>query len=121
MRMPHRGGFVHHAQHREASCFEETPNQNGREYEKDDIEPGRVVPYEGGLSHASVTLSRDLPQGAEYQFDNKRGTRHRCVERDEQEAGHLQPVILAIDVQDRETDQIGEDERDHATETDATA
>src|SRR5713226_7312818 len=35
------------------------------------------------------------------------------------ERGDLQPVVLAMDVQYGNHDQVGEDERDHSTETDA--
>ncbi len=61
----------------------------------------------------------DETKSPEYQLNNQRGTRHRAIESSKQEAGHLQSVVLAINVQDRKNDQIGKDERDHATETDA--
>ena len=43
---------------------------------------------------------------------------HSDVKGGEEEAGHLQTVILAIDVQDREDDQVGEDKGDYAAEAD---
>ena len=52
-------------------------------------------------------------------IDNKRRDCHRNVKGSEQEARHLQPVILAVNVQDRDDDQIGEDEGDHPAEADA--
>src|SRR6266849_6719708 len=119
MEVPAGSRSVHYAQHREAVRFQESPNQQRRKNEKGDVEPGCVVPCDGRLNHARVTLSRDETKSPEYQFNNKCGTRHCGVESDEQESGHLQPVILAIDVQDRENDKISEDERDDATETDA--
>src|SRR5258708_6135074 len=115
----HCGRSVHHAQHREAAGFQEPPYQQARENEKGDVEPGRVVPSDGSLNDVSVPLCRDKTEGPEYQFDNQRRRSHRRVEGDKQEAGHPPSVVFAIDVQDRENDQIGEDERDYTTETDA--
>src|SRR5258707_8726635 len=113
MGVPGRCWFVHHAQHRGTARFQDPPNQQACESEKRDVEPGRVVPCDGGLNHARVALCRDETKSPEYQFDDQRGTRHRRIEGDKQEAGHLQSVIFAVDVQDRENNQIGEDECDH--------
>jgi len=46
------------------------------------------------------------------------GGGHRRVEGHEQECGHAPAVVLAVDVEDREDDQVGEDEREHAAEAD---
>src|SRR5882724_2204978 len=119
MRLPHRGGHVHHAQHRGAAGFQEPPNQQACENEKGDVEPARVIPSDGGLNDASVPLCRDKTEGPEYQLDNQRCRSHRRVEGNKQKAGHPPSVVFTIDVQDRKNDQIGEDEGDHATEADA--
>src|SRR5260370_4401653 len=121
MGVPQRSGCFHHAQHRWTAGFQETPNQEASENEEGYIEPRRVVPGDGGLNHARVTLRWDETKRAEYQLDNQRGSRHRGVESDEQESGHLQSVIFAIDVQDRENDQIGKHECDRAAKTDTAA
>src|SRR5258708_27584087 len=68
MRVPRGRRLVHHAQDREAACMEEAPNQHGRENEKGDVEPGRVIPSDGGLNHARVALCRDETEGTEDQF-----------------------------------------------------
>jgi hypothetical protein len=117
--VPHCSRSVHHAQHRGAARFQESPDQQACENEKGNVEPRCVVPYDGSFSHPRVTLCGNETQSPEYQFDNKRRARHRRVEGDEQKSSHLQPVIFAIDVQDPENDQISKDECDQATETDA--
>ena len=54
----------------------------------------------------------------EQEVDDQPGGSHRGVEGHEQERGHTPAVVLAVDVEDRQDDQVGEDERDHAAETD---
>ncbi len=75
------------------------------------------------MTDASTTralpLCWDETKSPEHQLVNQRGSRHRGVERDEQESGHLQSVIFSIDVQDREHDQVSKTEGNDATETDA--
>src|SRR5258708_20589603 len=106
MRVPRGKGDGYGAEHREAACMEEAPNQHGRENEKGDVEPGRVIPSDGGLNHARVALCRDETEGTEDQFHDQRGAGHRSVERREQKDSPLPSVISAIDVHDREDDQI---------------
>ena len=53
MRLPHFGRSIHHAQHRKASCIEESPNQQTRDNEKGDVEPSRVGPRDRGINHAA--------------------------------------------------------------------
>src|SRR5216684_3113485 len=117
--VPHRCRSVHHAQHRRAPGFQESPDQQSRENEKCDVEPRRVVPSDGSIDHPRVPLGGDKTEHPEYQLDNQRRSSHRSVERREQKGSHLQSVVFAIDIQNRKDDQIGEDERDHATETDS--
>jgi hypothetical protein len=66
-----------------------------------------------------MALSRDETESTETHLDDQRRYRHGSVECDEQETGHLQPVVLPMDVQDWDNDQIGEDERDDPAEADA--
>src|SRR5215472_15461111 len=113
------GWFVHYTQHRWAAGFEETPDEQPGENQKSQVQPGRVIPGDGGLDHARFALRRDERKAAEDQIDNKRRDCHRNVKGSEQEARHLQPVILAINVQDWEDDEVGEDEGDHPAEADA--
>src|ERR1700738_1629789 len=98
---------------------QEAPNEQAGDGEKGDVEPRRVVPRDGGLDHPCMALRRDEAESTETHLDDQRRYHHGSVECDEHETGHLQPVVLPIDVQDRNDNQIGEDERDDPAETDA--
>src|ERR1700722_3733500 len=53
--MSRRARSVHHAQHRRSAGFQEPPDEQSGQYEKDDIEPSRVIPNGGCLNDARVT------------------------------------------------------------------
>jgi hypothetical protein len=110
---------VHHPQHVDAAGRDGPPHQKSRDEKKSNIEPRRVIPRDGRLDDARLMLAGDETKDAEQSFDNNGSDGHRDIECDEQERGHLQPVVLAVDVEDRQHDQVGEDEGDHAAEADA--
>jgi hypothetical protein len=86
--------------------------------EEDEVEHGRVVPVEARLDDLRVAEAGDQADRFEDQVDDESCEDHRRVERHPDEGGDLQPVVLAVDVEDREDDQVGGDEREHAAERD---
>ena len=58
------------------------------------------------------------PQRAEEAGDDQRGERHRGEHQHDDAQRERAAVVLAVDRDDREHDQIGEQEREHAGETD---
>src|SRR5215831_10407183 len=90
------GRPVHHAQHRWPARLEEAPHEKPGENQKTKVQPGRVIPGDGGLDYPRLALRRDEGEAAEDQLDDKRRDGHGDVKGSEKEAGHLQPVILAI-------------------------
>jgi hypothetical protein len=110
---------VHHPQHVDAAGRDEPPHQKNREEKKSNIEPRRVIPRDGRFDDARLVLAGNKAKDAKQSFDNKGSARHRDIECDEQERGHPQPVILAVDVQNRQDEQVGQDECKHAAEADA--
>src|SRR6185437_11658259 len=113
------GWGVHHSQHLRPTRFQEAPHQCRCRYKEGDVEPGRIIPAKGSLDHSRVALLWNETKSSENHFYDQRCGRHRHVEGDEEEACHLQSIILAIDVEDGKDNQVGEDECDHAAETDA--
>ena len=53
------GWPVQHAQHRWAAGLEETPDEKPGENQKSQVEPGRVIPGDGGLDHPRLVLRRE--------------------------------------------------------------
>src|SRR5207249_3452975 len=68
---------------------------------------------------AGLTLMGNQTKDAKYSFNYHGSCRHRDIKRDKQEGGHLQSVVFAVDVEDWQHDQVGEDEGEHAAEADA--
>src|SRR5712664_2759590 len=62
---------------------------------------------------------RDEAGSLEDELDDQARDRHRGVEGCEQEPHHLPAVVAPVDVEDRQDDQVGEDERKYAAEGDA--
>ena len=93
-----RGRLVHHTQHFRPAGFQEAPHQEGRQTEKRDVEPGRVILSDGRLDHPCLALRRDEGEAVKDQLDDQRRYCHGDVKGGEEEAGHLHTVILAIDV-----------------------
>src|SRR5438874_798734 len=62
------------------------------------------------------TRRRDEPGGAEEAIDRERRADHRHEHQRNDSCGECAAVVLAIDRDDRQNDQVGEDERDHAAE-----
>src|SRR5205085_2100030 len=78
----------------------------------------RVVPVHARLDDLRVPLVARQVEALEEELDDEPCGDHRRVEAPEQERGHPPAVVLAVDVEDREHDQVGEDEREDAAEAD---
>ena len=95
--------------------------EEGCEGRKGEHVEGELVVDLDGLEDvgAGRTGGGDEAEQAEQPVDGKRGGSHR----DEHERGQANrerpSVVLAVDGDDREHDQVGEDERQHAGEADA--
>src|ERR1700751_5568098 len=63
-----------------------------------------------------MMIQRDEIEGAEHAIDNRCSNRHRDIEGDKQERGHLQSIIFSVDVQNRQNDQVRENEGDDTAE-----
>src|ERR1700682_2227612 len=75
------GRPVHHAQHRKAAGLEEAPDDTHGENQKNQVQPGRVIPGDGGLDHPRAALRRDEGKAAEDELADQRRGRHGDVER----------------------------------------
>ena len=63
---------VHHAQHRRAACLEEAPDEKPGENQKNQVQPSRVIPGDGGLDHPRLPFQRDEGEAAEDQLADGR-------------------------------------------------
>ena len=68
--------------------------------------------------HLGVALRAREAQPLEDELHDQAGRDHGRVEGGDEEAGHPPAVVPAVDVDDRQDDQVGEDERQHAAEAD---
>ncbi len=59
-------------------------------------------------------MLRNQPQKAEKKLDDQRGQSHRDVKHSDDQCSDFPAIILPIDVDDREHDEVGVDERDYA-------
>jgi len=101
--------LVHHSQHRQPACPDKAPDKYRRQREEDDVQHGRLVEVHPGHLDLRVGPCSRQPETLEEELDDQAGGGHRGVEADEQEAGHAPAVVLAVDVDDRQHDQVGED------------
>ncbi len=92
--------------------------QDRGEEPEDDVQPRGVVPCDALVGDLRGVGARYQAKAAEDDLDHVPGRHHRRVERAEYERGHPRPVVLAVDVEDRGDDQVGEQERDHPAEAD---
>ena len=72
-----------------------------------------------GLEHDGLPLARHQPGRQKEELHDQARHGHRNVRGDQEEQRHAPAVVLAIDVEDRQDNQVREDERDDAPETDA--
>src|SRR5690348_8443254 len=109
---------AHHLEHRAAARTEETYQQRRGQQQEHDVEHRGVVPLHARVADLRVPGRRDEPEAAEQELDDVSGYDHGGVEDPEYGQHHPGAVVLPVDDQDRNDDQVGEDERDHAAEAD---
>src|SRR5579875_1903029 len=115
------GGFVHHAQHGQATCTDEADHKDGGENKEENVEDGGIVPvYAPGNGNDVAMLWNDA-EGREQEFDNVACCRHGDVKREQDVAHNLPAVVFAIDVENGQDNQVGEDKADHTAKADAAA
>src|SRR5947199_7717355 len=109
----------HFAEHVRPPGLQETDDQRRGEKQEGNVQERGVVPGERGFDDLRPPMLRNDAKRLEAELDRERGEHHRGVE-DAGDRGHHLPIVVpAIDVQDRQHDQIGEEEADHAAEADA--
>src|SRR6266568_5090183 len=93
---------AHHAEHGQPAGAEETDEQNSREYQKDDVEPGGVVPGHRRLSDARAAGGWHQAEPAKCQLHQVTRADHGQVEGGREKGGHPESVVLPVDVEDRQ-------------------
>jgi hypothetical protein len=71
------------AQHCRAAGFEETSDEKPSENLKNNVQPGRVIPGDGGLDHPSPALRRDKGKAVKDELDDQRRDYHSAVQDNE--------------------------------------
>src|SRR5579884_1850138 len=115
------GGMVHHAYHRQAAAAYEADYHPSGQDEKKDIKDGCVVPLYALGNGDDVAVLWHKAQRLEEDFDDIARQYHRDVECHQNVAHNLPAIVFAVDVEDGQDNQIGKDEADNASETDAAA
>src|SRR5260370_18050110 len=111
-------GVVHRLEHLDAAGLDEGDQEGGGDGEEDDVQHGVAVEGDVGVDDLGVTGGGDEAEGAEHDLDDVAGGGHGGVEGGGDEQHHAGAVVLAIDGQDGQDDEVGEDEARHATEAD---
>ena len=68
----------------------------------------------------NIAVLRDDPKRRKQELDHIASSSHRDVEGDENVAHDLPSIIFAVNVQNRQNDQIGKDEADDSAKADPT-
>src|SRR5438270_10579 len=108
--------LIHHLQHLRSASSHETSQQHRCEDKKNNVENCCVVPLDRGLDNFGVSLCWHKSHSLEDQLNDKCCGCHRSVHGSEQKYADTQAVIFSVNVQDRQHDQIGVDERQYAAE-----
>src|ERR1041385_199152 len=95
------------------------PPEAGEHDEEDDVEVGGVVPVEARRRDDRRPLRRLDRRRAEEVLDREPGDAHNRPEQRKQLQRQAAAVVAAVDQQQRQRDQVGEDEADDAAEADA--
>src|SRR5207249_10738490 len=101
------------------SCSEESNEKKPRNGQKNDVLNGRVIEADRHFDDLSASLRRDHPEKVKKEFDQQCSNDHCDIKTGDNKAGDFPAVILPVDIDDREDDQVGINERDDAAETDA--
>src|SRR5438105_1096695 len=110
---------IHHFEHVGPSSAQEPPHQDSRQHNERNVQYGRVIEAGTRCEHRHRPLGWNNTERREKQLDHIARHRHRHVERGEDIHSHPATVVLAVDIQNRQDDQVGENEADHTAETDA--
>jgi hypothetical protein len=100
----------HHAHHFDASSPEEDNGQYHKEDAEDDVQHRRVIERDSRVDDRGMALMRHPPRQMKEPLHDERGEHHRDIERHSHECRHLSAVILAVDIQDRQDDEVAENE-----------
>jgi hypothetical protein len=88
------------------------PVEHRENQQECDVEVGGVVPGEVGWRHLKRALRRDQAGSGEDLPGDEAGRRHGRPEDEEHAGREPGSVVTAVDEQEREADQVGEQERD---------
>src|SRR5260221_1057604 len=85
---------------------------------KDDIEDRRVVPLYSPRESSNIAVLWNDAKRTEKELYNIPGGCHRNVKGEQDVAHHLPAIVLAINVENRQDDQVCKNETDNTTKTD---
>ena len=108
----------HVAQHCWASGSEESDHKHATNYEKNRVKNGRVIKVHGRFHNLGISLPWNPPGQLEPEFDHEGAGKHGGIKGRQEEPHHFPSVVLAVDVEDRNDDQVREDEGDDTSKTD---
>lgn len=113
------GAAAHHLEHPRPAVEQEPGDEKQREGVEGDIQPCGVVPGDASLGDNGVAGVRGQARGSEDHLDGVPGQDHGEIESSGDPQGGLGAVVLAVDQDDRQDDQVGEDKARHPAEADA--
>src|SRR6266566_2446047 len=106
----------HHLRSAGSEKSDEKKRSNGQ---KNDVQNSRVIETDRCFDDLSAALRRDQSQRLEKEFNQERCEDHGDIKDADNEASDFPPVILSINVYNREHEEVGINERDDAAEADA--
>src|SRR5258707_11904230 len=112
---------THHFQHGGSARAEKPDYQYSSDNQEDNIEHGGIVPLHAFADCGHVAVLWDNPQRGKQELDHIAGSSHCHIECHENVTHDLPSVVFAVDVQDRQNDQICKDEADHTAKANSTA
>src|SRR5579875_1570401 len=110
--------LVHHPQHGRSTSLQEADDQHGGEDQEEDVEDRGIVPLHACGDGSYVAVLRNYPKSRKQELHRVASSSHGEIEGDEDKAHDLPAIIFAIDIQDRNNDQVGKNEADHAAKAD---
>ncbi len=111
--------LAHHPHHCYATGPYKVHDEKRGEEQEQDIQNRCVIPLYALCDSDNIAVLRNNSQGGKQEFDDISSGGHRNIECQQDKAHHLPSIVFAIDIQNRQDDEIGKDEADDATEADA--